>query len=167
MNPEYLDHLNRVVAVLAREHTIGELCGAVDAATRALVGHRLFTVLYVAPGGDEVARVYSSDPVSYPLAGRKRMGPTPWGDLVLRQGRHWIGRDDEDIRWAFPDHVLIRSLGLASALNVAVAHGGRVVGTMNLLDVAGAYSEDAIARLLPFGALIAPALVEAARADEA
>jgi len=166
VNPRYLDHLNRVVAVLAREHTIGELCAEVDAAARALVGHRLFTVLYVTPAGDEVARVYSNDPVSYPLAGRKRMGPTPWGDLVLRQGRHWIGRNDEDIRWAFPDHALIRSLGLGSALNVAIAYRGRVVGTMNLLDAPGAYSEDAIAPLLPLGALLAPALIEAARAGE-
>ena len=138
MNPDYVEHLNRVVSVLKGKHAPHDACAAVDAAVKAVVGHRLFTVLYVAPGGEEVARVYSSDPSAYPLRGRKRMGPTPWGEHVIRRGQAYVGNNDDDIRWAFPDHQLIRSLGLGSVLNIAVAHGGEVVGTLNILDRAGA-----------------------------
>lgn len=167
MNPAYVEHLNRVVAVRKRRHTAVEAYAAADAAVKAILGHGLFTVLYVAPGGAEVARVYSSNPGAYPLRGRKHMGPTPWGDRVIRQGLHYVGRDDADIRWAFPDHELIRSLGLGSVINIAVALDGAVVGTLNVLDRAGAYTEEHVAQIEPFGALLAPLLADAGRAEAA
>ncbi len=48
------------------------------------IGFGLFTLLYA--DGHEVARVYSSDEKSYPVFGRKAMGPTPWGEKVLKNG---------------------------------------------------------------------------------
>jgi GAF domain-containing protein len=166
MNAAYVENLNRVVAVRKRVHTPTEAYAAVDAAVQTVIGHGLFTVLYVAPGGEEVARVYSSNPAAYPLAGRKRMGPTPWGASVIREGLHYVGRNDDDIRWAFPDHALIASLGLGSVINIAVAQDGRVVGTLNILDRAGAYDASQVALIEPFGALLAPLLADAGRAEQ-
>ena len=144
---------------------------AAEAASIALIRHRLFTVLFVVPGGAEVERVYSSDPAAYPLTGRKRMGPTPWGDHVLAQGRCWMGNTADDIRWAFPDHALIASLGCAACINVPVREGGVVIGTLNILDAAGAYTQDdvatteVIAGFLPGALRRAAHLAAAARAD--
>ncbi len=81
---------------------------ALEGLTRSLVGHRLFTLLYV--DGDDVARVYSNRPAEYPVSGRKPMGNTPWGDLVLKGCKPYFGRDKEGIRWAFFDHALIESM---------------------------------------------------------
>ena len=162
MNEHIPAHLARVVAVLRKKHSPPEACAAVDAAAQAIVGHKLFTVLYVAPGAQEVARIYSSDPVAYPVAGRKRMGPTPWGDLVIGRMQPYVGRNDDDIRWAFPDHALIRSLGLSSVLNIAIAYDGACVGTLNILDVANHYRDENIALMEPFGALLVPLLLAAA-----
>ena len=95
---------------------------ALEQATKALVGHRLFTLLYV--DGEEVARVYSSNPEAYPVFGRKPMGPTPWGAHVLKAQKPYLGTDAEAIRWAFFDHALIASLGLGSVINVPIVYDG-------------------------------------------
>lgn len=115
---------------------------AVDGALGRLIGHKLFTLLIAVDGGTFVQRVYSSNEAAYPLFGRKAMGPTPWGDHVLKGKKNWMGNDADAIRWAFPDHELIASLGLASCINIPVMAFGRVVGTMNLLDEANAYTDE-------------------------
>ncbi len=104
-------------------------------------GAKLFTLLVLTQDGQAVQRVYSSNEQAYPLAGQKRMGPTPWGDLVLTRRQTFLGCNADDIRWAFPDHALIASLGLASAINIPIVAMGRVLGTLNALDVAGHYTE--------------------------
>ncbi len=130
---------------------------ALDAALRDAIGHKLFTLLVVAPGGAEVERVYSSDPDAYPVGGRKRMGPTPWGDHVLVRGRPWRGDGPEDMAWAFPDHALIARLGLGSVINVPIRYDGVTLGTMAALDAEGAYDDAALAT----AASLAPALIPA------
>ena len=135
---------------------------AAEAASTALLGHRLFTTLFVVPGGAEVERVYSSDPAAYPLTGRKRMGPTPWGEHVLTQGRTWLGNGTDDMRWAFPDHELIASLGCATCINIPVREGGVVVGTLNILDAQDAYAAQHVAIAEVIGGFLPGALRRAA-----
>lgn len=114
---------------------------AAEAATQALIGHRLFTVMMFDAPAMEVQRCYSSDPASYPVGGRKRKRDTPWGAHILEQGKPFIGRGPADIEWAFDDSALILSLGLISVLNVPIKRGGRVVGTMNMLDATDHYTD--------------------------
>jgi hypothetical protein len=114
---------------------------AVDRAVADVLGHTLFTVLIVAEGGAEVERVYSSDPESHPLAGRKRMGPTPWGDRVIGQRQHFLGPDKAALRWAYPEHAFLAGLGLGSAINVCVQQGGDLLGILAVLDREHAYTE--------------------------
>lgn len=132
---------------------------AIDAATKQLVGHQLFTLLY--RDGEEVARVYSNRPNEYPVSGRKRMGPTPWGDHVLNRCQPYLGRDREAIRWAFFDHALIESMGLGSTLNIPIIYDGRCIGTMNLLDAEFHYREEHVAQAAAFAPLLIPAFLEA------
>ena len=56
---------------------------------------------------------------------------------MLGEGKAYVGRSANDIRWAFADHERILSLGCESGLNGPVRYDGRVIGTTNLLDVAG------------------------------
>ncbi len=101
--------------------------------------------------------MHSSRPAEYRLLGRKKMGPTPWGDVVLKAGRPWFGRSADDIRWAFPDHELILSLGCEMCLNAPVRYDGRVLGVISVLDGPGAYEEADLSLVT----LIAPHLVPA------
>jgi len=110
--------------------------------SQRLIGCRLFTVMQFNPATMEVKRVYSSDPESYPAGGSKKKRETEWGAKVLENGCAFIGYDADDIRRYFDDHELIAELGLASVLNMPVRLLGKTVGTMNLLDEAGYYTED-------------------------
>jgi hypothetical protein len=142
------------------------LYGAIDAGVKRLAGHRLFTLLVVVEGGAEVERIHSSDPDAYPLTGRKPMGPTPWGNHVIKGMQPWHGRTMADIRWAFPDHALIESLGCGSCINIPVIVMGRMIGTMNVLDRENAYSDEAVAQLGLFAPILALPFTDAARAIE-
>ena len=119
------------------------------------LGHQLFTVLIHNEPAGEVRRCYSSRPDEYPVQGAKSMGPTPWGDLVLKQGKPFLGVDEAAIRWAFPDHQLIISMGLGSAINLPLRLAGRTLGTLALLDRAGHYRQEH----LEIGAILAALLV--------
>ena len=90
-----------------------------------IIGHKLFTLMVIDRVTNEAARLYSSDPVAYPVKGRKPLGQlTDWGTRVLEQGEPYIGYNAEDIRSAFFDHETIARLGCASVLNLPVFAGG-------------------------------------------
>lgn len=138
---------------------------AAEEASRATIPHRLFTLLYV--DGDEVARIHSSDPVAYPVSGRKRMGRTPWGDHVLRNRKPLLLPDRAGIEWAFYDHALIASLGLGSCINIPSVYDGQVVGTVNLLAPEGALTEAHFERAKVLGPLLVPAFLVARHRNNA
>ena len=150
-----------LAAVVAAASEPVEVYRAVENVLAEQLGFGLLTMLVVTPEAQEVERVYSSNREAFPLAGRKRMGPTPWGDLVMRQRQPFLGRDPQAIRWAFPDHALIAGLGLGSAINAPVVALGRLLGTINVLDAAGRYDEEAVKTLQSVAPiLVAPFLRE-------
>ena len=145
----------------AAAHEPRQLCAAVDALVQAVIGHRLFTILRVHPGGTEVERVYSSDTAAYPVGGRKTKRGTPWSRVVLDQGEVFVARTADEVRDTFDDHALIFSLGVGSIMNVPIGYRGRRLGTMNVSHAAGWFrAQDEAA-----GRLIASALVPALLVD--
>ena len=158
-----LDQLHRCAAAVGNPHAPSFTYETVGDALSILVGHQLYTLLVLSPDGTEVQRIHSSNPEAYPLGGRKRMGPTPWGTHVLQEQRPWMCNDAEGIRWAFPDHALIASLGLQSSVNVPVLYAGRTLGTLNILDRAGAYSPEAMDVATLFAPFLVPGFLEAMR----
>ena len=75
------------------------------------IGHNLFTILLVGANRADTVRVYSDNLQAYPVNRLKRMGVTTWGSQVIHDCQTYLGKDDDDIRWAFPDHELIKLLG--------------------------------------------------------
>lgn len=127
---------------------------AFDRLCAEALGHQLFTVLEWAPRTNDVERLYSSRPKEYPLLGRKAMGPTKWGEKVLKGGQGWIGRNAEDIRWAFPDHELIASLGCAACINAPILWNDTVLGVVSVLGPQDAYDEDDLSGLVALAPLL-------------
>ena len=113
-----------------------------EQAAQRLIGCRLFTIMQFNPETMGVKRVHTSNPENYPAGGSKKKRETEWGTHVLENGCAFIGYDADDIRRYFDDHELIAELGLASVLNMPIRFLGKTVGTMNLLDEAGYYTED-------------------------
>jgi GAF domain-containing protein len=157
------EDLQAPLSRIAAAHGPADTYAIVEALAQRTLGHRLFTLMRLFPGGDEVERVYSSRPDAYPVGGRKANRGTPWGAVVLERGEIYIGRTADDIRWAFADHPLILSLGLESVMNVPVSFGGRRLGTMNLLHQAGWYDEADIPTGRVLASLLVPELLAAGR----
>ena len=137
----------------------------VDKALADTVGHKLFTLLYVAPNKKRVKRLYTNMPKEYPVGGYKEVKDTPWHKRVVQEKRAWVGYNAKDIEWAYFDHELIKSLGCESAMNVPVVYSGRLLGTMNLLDAANHYKEPDVAKCEPFAALLVGPYLDAIAAD--
>jgi GAF domain-containing protein len=135
------------------------ICACAETVFAEAIGHQLFTVLAYNEQAGEVVRMYSNRPSEYPVSGTKAMGPTPWGEHVLRRGKFFLGRNADDIKWAFPDHVTIAGMGLESALNLPVRVAGVTLGTVNLLHVAGHYHHAQVEIGSILAALLAPVLL--------
>ncbi|HEV3042839.1 MAG TPA: GAF domain-containing protein [Roseiarcus sp.] len=137
---------------------------------REEVGAKLFTVLTFDAATGLSQRVHTSHPKEYPLSGVKPLSVGLWSRTVIDERKTFVANRIEAIAEVFPDHELIRSLGCESVVNLPVVFADTVIGTVNILDVAGYYTPDRlvkIERLSPFAAtaLIATRLAE--RAGEA
>jgi hypothetical protein len=153
------------IAALKQPGPADTLFKAIDRALAGTVGHKLFTLLYVAPNKLRVKRLYTNMPNEYPVGGYKEIKSTPWHKRVVEERRAWVGYNAKDIEWAFFDHELIKSLGCESAMNVPVVYSGRLLGTMNLLDAAGHYKESDVAKCEPYAALLIGPFLDAIAAD--
>ena len=111
----------------------------------AAVGYRLFTVSRILPGATEVERIFTTMPQAYPLQGRKTMDQTEWTRMMAR-GECFVANRAADFGEHFGDLEQIVALGLGAVLNMPVHHGGRQLGTLNLLDATGAYGDGAVQR---------------------
>lgn len=135
---------------VGRDRLVADALAEIESAVRGAVGVRLFTVLAWVGERGALHRVYTNDPVAYPLSGEKVMPQdAPWiADVVVGQ-RTYLGRDPAGVAEVFSDHELISSLGCGAVINVPVVDGGRTLGVLNLLDAEGAYDEEAVAAVLP------------------
>lgn len=146
---------DRLAELLRQCRSAPDLHAALDAALAEAVGHKLFTLMTLDMPAQEAARVYSNRPAEYPVKGRKPLGRlTGWGERVLGEGKPYVGRTRDDIRWAFYDHDTIFALGCASVLNAPVLDGGEVLGTINLLHEEGWYDEADVETVRPFADLL-------------
>ncbi|MFC0696135.1 GAF domain-containing protein [Paraburkholderia humisilvae] len=158
--------LDEIALTLAQPCQRTAVYHTVEDVMQRLIGHRLFTLLAVLPGGHRVQRFWSSNETVYPPSGRKCLDSTPWGEVVLKNKKAWLGRNAADIRWAFADHALIASLGLGSVINVPIVVRGQLLGTMNLLHRENHFTVDDVtiaARVAPY---LIPAFIEEVKTIE-
>ena len=134
MTRDFFAILARIADPKTPLETACALCGE-------LVPKDLFTVMRFHESTVEVERLYSTLPETYPVRGRKPKRETEWGERVLVDRHVNLGSGEEAIIWAFSDHQTILSLGLTEVLNVPVVRGVRVLGTINVLRKAPAFTE--------------------------
>src|SRR5215475_10434335 len=146
-----------IIEVLAREADPQATFVVFDHISQRVLGHKLLTVMRHVAATAEVERVYSSNPVAYPVGGRKQKQGTPWGEKVLDRGEVFIAKDRADLRAAFADYELIFSLGIGSIMNVPVMLHGRCRGIVNLSHDAAHYGEAHVAPARLLAGLLSPA----------
>jgi hypothetical protein len=133
------------------------LLAAVHEALDDLVGAKLFTVLKTLQDGS-TERIYTSDPVAYPVSGRKPRNVTSWYEAVILARRHFLGPTKDHIRAVFFDHETIFGLGCGSVINVLVIHDDRVLGAINMLHEEHWYRPDHLETAEPFAQYLVPVL---------
>jgi len=139
---------------------------AIEATLDRLIGHKLFTLMVLDTERGEAERLYSNQPDSYPVRGRKPLGEmTDWGRHVIEGRQPYLGRTAEDIRWAFFDHELIASLGCASVINLLVIHDDALLGTINMLHEENYYRDSDLETGAPFAQLLAPLYLQLIAGD--
>lgn len=156
-----LPHLIDVATASRAEGQPEASLAALDKALAAAIGHKLFTVLVINWAKNENQRFYTNQPGPYPTGGAKplvRQGE--FFQEVVLAGRPRICRTYDDVKRAFFDHELIRSLGCESAVNYPVRWNGRTIGSLNLLHQAEWYREDDMPALSAFAQMTVPALME-------
>lgn len=154
-----LADLAAIAEVTADAREIEAVFGATAALAERAIGHRLFTVMRLHAGTQEVERLYSSRPEAYPVSGRKPKQGTQWGEQVLDRGEIFVANSPDEVRQAFADHELIFSLGIGAIMNVPIRFRGRSLGTMNICHEAGWFrdADHAPGRLL--SSLLVPPLL--------
>ena len=118
---------------------------ALEDLSRAVVGHRLFTVMTVDMAEGLARRAYTDHPIEYPASGTKPIHRNEWFDIVHGEKRSFIANTIADIAKVFPDHELIRSMGCGSVWNLPVVIEGDLVATINMLDAEHHYSPERVA----------------------
>lgn len=110
-----------------------------------LLDLKQFTIMTFDQDRGIAERIFSDDPVPYPVGGEKPILDTIWTETVLRGHKPYIGNTIEELAEVFPDWEKIRSLGLESCLNLPIIINETVVGTLNCLNVAGHFTPERIA----------------------
>lgn len=141
-----------------------EFYGELHRAAQSLAGAKLFTITVQDVTAGVVRRAYSSHPLDYPVSGTKPLQPDAWSRIVLEQGKTFIANSTAEFAPHFPDHALINRLGCHAAINVPVIEAGQVLGTVNVLDVAGHFTDARVAALTGLFAAHHAGLVSAMRA---
>jgi hypothetical protein len=160
----YLNIIEAVAQAGTEEGQPNAVLAQLDRALEQAVGHKLFTVLVLNEEVGQNQRYYSNQPKAYPVGGSKPIDRSSalYTDVIIA-GKPRICYNYEDIKRAFFDHELIRSLGCESAVNYPVRWNGKTIGTLNLLHQAGWYNEHNVAAIGPFAALSVPALLDITR----
>ncbi|MES0864901.1 GAF domain-containing protein [Ruegeria sp. SCPT10] len=124
--------------------TPDEVFAALHREADAICGARLFTVTVLDRKANLARRAYSSHPSDYPVTGTKPMGSNDWTEKVLEHGETFVANQTAEFSRYFVDYELINELGCEAAVNIPVSKEGLVVGTVNILDKAGHFTQQRV-----------------------
>lgn len=145
--------------------------GLLDAARRAWVGRGILSVNANVDAPERrdgqvlLQRIWTSDPASYPVGGRKHKAMTPWTRTLLVEHRVFRTEGRVAMTETFDDHALMASLDLHAALNVPILDGNRqCVAIFNFMGAQTAWNAAQVGALRLLATLARPwILAEAAK----
>jgi hypothetical protein len=125
-------------------------------AYRATAGWSMLTLLVFDEKRRVGRRIFTTDPVNYPVSSEKAMAESDWGDRVLKRHEVFVANRPEDFKPHYIDWEKLVGMGLLSALNYPIVVDSAVLGTVNLMAGSNYYSPprvEAGRRLAPLAAL--------------
>lgn len=132
-----LDDIAGFIETSAKTTDPAAVWAEADRIIAATIGYKLLTAFRYVEANTQVERIYSSDPATYPVGGRKAIVEYPVNQAALARGETFLAADEAAVRSTYADWPRILSLGIGSILNVAIRHGGRNLGAINISHEAG------------------------------
>ena len=132
---------------IARARDAEAAFAALHDLARALGPARLFTITLSDMEAGLARRAYTSDAEHYPVSGTKPINRDGYFEQTQIARKTYVNNDITTDTEHFTDHTLITALGCGAAFNMPVVLGDEVLGTVNILDAAGSYTPDVIARM--------------------
>lgn len=133
----------------------GTIFRVFDEIVQRQAGRIFTTMLLVCPDGLG-ERVFSTDPVAYPMPHRKPFPESGWKEQVIEAARPSLSRNMQEYLQVHIGRVVFEALGAGCLLNMPAVHAGAVVGVVNIGAVEHAYDASTVAMLTPLVAAIAP-----------
>lgn len=130
---ETIRRLQRLNDEVARAASPDAIMALGEAAFKQEFDFNLFTIQTVDLRANVLERAYSSNLEFNPLGVRKQIQNWDFADLVVHQGKQFVGHDKEDIRATFFDHEILFRIGCHSILSTPVLSRGKVVAIVNIL----------------------------------
>ena len=117
----------------AETGTPDQIFTALEARVQTEVGAVIFSCSTFDLKAGQSRRIYTNQPLIYPVSGLKEIIPNAWTRQVLDQRKTFVANTLDEIRRVFPDHAIIGSLGCGSVVNMPVVLAGQFLGTVNVL----------------------------------
>ena len=145
--------------VLSRTETDESALAFLEATTKRLFDHILFTALRFDHPNGVMTRIYTNREDVSPIGGTKPIPTDLWADRIMTARQCYIGYSREDIREVFPDHEALLAIGCESVMNVPVVWQDRSLGSINLLGRERQFSEAHTAPMVIFAQLALPLFI--------
>ena len=94
------------------------------------------------------------------MLGTKKLPKNKWSKTVIKNKKHFLGKNKKDIKKLFFDHDTIFSLGCGSIINFLVKFNNTPIGTINVLDKEYKYSQSDIKKLDIISGFMIPFFLE-------
>ena len=150
---------------LGRAKTAEAVWRATHTLADSAVGTKLFSVMVIDWSKERSGRVYTSHPEQYPVSGTKPINRTHWFETIHAERKPFVANTIKDIAQVFPDHELIRSLGLGSVINLPIVLEDELAGTLNLLHEEHYYVPEHVASAKRLSLAAKAALLAALRLE--
>ena len=154
-----LADIYRLPALAAEAPDRDALFEAIAGIARQTCGFRLLTILAYIEADAVVERIYSSEPRTYPVGGRKPLARYMTNHAAMRAGEVFLAATAAEVAAAFADHALLASLGITAILNAPIRHAGRRLGTLNLSGEEGQYGPTQVLAARLLAGLLVPSLM--------
>lgn len=137
--------LSRVFALATGPDAAARVFAYALAGVEAVAPSRLTTASVYDVANMRTRRVYSQRPEIYGTGNFKRVDPNVYYDTVLVGKRPYVSNTIAEFGAAFFDWEKVQALGFGANMNIPAVADDRVIGSMNLLNVAGSYPPGRVA----------------------
>ena len=123
-----------------KEDNVKVFCKKIDKIIKSLIGHKLITFTVIDNKLNFCERIYSNNNKVYPILGQKKMPKNIWSEKVIKNKKHFLCKNKDDIKKIYFDYETIFSLGCGCIINLLVLFKGKPIGTINILHKENYYN---------------------------